>query len=252
MLISIITINLNNFTGLKKTFESVFSQTFTDFEYIVVDGGSVDESPELIKNNQDKISYWQIKKDAGIYQALNQGIKKSKGKYLLFLHSGDYFLDYKALERIFTNDLSVDIIYADAKRLNEKNNKIEIYSQPDHLTSLFFYRYSLCHQSMFFKRELFDKFGFYREDLKIVADWAFNLKIFLSQGCTWQHLSTPIVYFDTNGLSSQNVELLNQERNQVLREFFNDSELVKMEQQFLFRKSLFGKILIKFKIINRF
>ena len=252
MLLTIITTNLNNLKGLQKTFVSVFSQTFTDFEYLVIDGGSTDGSVELIKNNQAKISYWQSQKDGGIYQALNQGIKKARGEYLLFLHSGDYLLDPEALNRVFITKPDADIIYADAKRLNSHTNQPEIYRQPDFLSKLFFYRYSLCHQSMFLKRTLFNKFGFYREDLRVVADWAFNLQLFLSQKCTWQHLATPIVYFDQTGLSSTNLKLLNQEREQVLQELFTHQELKQLRQQFNFRQSFFGKVLIKLGMIGRY
>lgn len=252
MRLSIITVNLNNLKGLQKTFQSVFSQNFTDFEYIVIDGGSTDGSVELIKNNQAKISHWQSQKDEGIYQALNQGIKKARGECLLFLHSGDYLLDPEALNRVFITKPDVDIVYADAKRLNSHTNQSEIYHQPDFLSKLFFYRYSLCHQSMFLKRTLFDKFGLYREDLKIVADWAFNLQLFLSKACTWQHLATPIVYFDQTGVSSTNLELLNQEREQILQELFAHQELEQLRQQFNFRQSLLGKVLIKLGFIGRY
>lgn len=252
MFLTIITTNLNNLQGLQKTFASVFSQTFTDFEYLVIDGGSTDGSVDLIRDNQSKISYWQSQKDGGIYQALNQGIKQAKGEYILFLHSGDYLFDPEALNRVFMTRPDADIIYADAKRLNLDTKQIELYSQPDQLTKLFFYRYSLCHQSMFFKRELFQELGFYREDLKIVADLAFNLKLFLSQKCTWQHLATPIVYFDQSGVSSTNLTLLNQEREQVLRELFSTQELEQLQKQFNFRQSLLGKIFINLGLIGRY
>ena len=82
--LSIITINFNNAEGLKKTMESVFSQSFNDFEYLIIDGGSTDGSVEIIKQNK-KINYWISEKDNGIYDAMNKGILKSFGNYLLFL-----------------------------------------------------------------------------------------------------------------------------------------------------------------------
>lgn len=252
MKLSIVTINLNNKNGLKKTFESIFEQNFVDFEYIVIDGDSTDGSVELIKQYQSKVSYWQSKKDKGIYQALNRGIKKASGEYILFLHSGDYLLDEMALNRVFSAQSDADIIYADAKRLNLVTRQVEIYKQPKSLTKLFFYRYSLCHQAMFFKRSLFKQFGLYREDLSIVADWVFNLQLYLSGQCTWQHLNTPIIYYDIAGISSTNVSLLNQEREQILCEIFSAQELKGLEKQFLFRQTLLGKVLIKLRVIGRY
>ena len=90
--LSIITVNLNNCIGLQKTFDSLFEQIFKDFEQIVIDGGSTDGSRELIETNVDKISYWVSEKDSGIYNAMNKGIIKATGDYLLFLNSGDHLL----------------------------------------------------------------------------------------------------------------------------------------------------------------
>ncbi len=85
--LSIITINLNNLAGLQKTMQSVFEQTFTDYEYIVIDGGSTDGSKEYIEQHSDKLAYWVSEKDKGIYNAMNKGIIKAGGDYLLFLNS---------------------------------------------------------------------------------------------------------------------------------------------------------------------
>ena len=83
--LSIITINYNNLEGLKKTFESVFMQTYQDFEYIVIDGGSTDGSKEYIAENTDKINHWVSEPDKGVYHAMNKGIVKASGEYLLFI-----------------------------------------------------------------------------------------------------------------------------------------------------------------------
>ena len=93
MKISIITINFNNLEGLKKTIESVINQTYSNIEYIVIDGGSTDGSVEVIKEYNDEITYWVFEKDKGIYNAMNKGILKSKGKYLQFLNSEDWLID---------------------------------------------------------------------------------------------------------------------------------------------------------------
>jgi glycosyltransferase involved in cell wall biosynthesis len=90
--LSIITVNLNNIGGLQKTFESVFNQLFSDYEYIVIDGGSTDGSVDIIAQNAIKISYWISERDNGIYHAMNKGIQVSKGEYILFLNSGDSLL----------------------------------------------------------------------------------------------------------------------------------------------------------------
>ena len=98
--LSIITINLNKREGLKKTMQSVFEQSFKDFEYIVIDGGSTDGSKELLQSYSSKITYWVSEKDNGIYHAMNKGAAKSTGNYLLFLNAADVLTDKKVIEKV--------------------------------------------------------------------------------------------------------------------------------------------------------
>ena len=100
MNLSIVTINYNNKKGLAKTIESVTNQEFKDFEWIIVDGGSTDESVALIQDNLNHIDYWVSEKDQGIYDAMNKGIKASTRDYILFLNSGDYFYTNEATKII--------------------------------------------------------------------------------------------------------------------------------------------------------
>ena len=91
MKFSIITVNYNNKEGLRKTIESVIHQTFRDFEFIVIDGGSTDGSDDVLKEYDAQIDYWVSEPDGGIYQGMNKGIKKATGEYLNFMNSGDCF-----------------------------------------------------------------------------------------------------------------------------------------------------------------
>jgi glycosyltransferase involved in cell wall biosynthesis len=89
MKLSVITINYNNAIGLRKTIESVVNQTFRDYEYIIIDGGSTDGSVDVIKEYADKIDYWVSEPDKGIYNAMNKGVAAAHGEYTNFLNSGD-------------------------------------------------------------------------------------------------------------------------------------------------------------------
>ena len=100
MKLSIITINLNNLEGLKKTYESIVCQTFTDYEWLVIDGGSTDGSREFIEQHQEKLAYWCSEPDSGIYNAMNKGIQEAKGEYINFKKSGDYLASKDALTRV--------------------------------------------------------------------------------------------------------------------------------------------------------
>ena len=111
MKLSIITVNLNNCDGLQKTIDSVVSQTFKDFEWIVIDGGSTDGSKELIEQYADHFTYWVSEPDKGIYNAMNKGIRVAKGDYLQFLNSGDYLYDRTTLEKCLLPQNNADVIY---------------------------------------------------------------------------------------------------------------------------------------------
>ena len=99
-LLTIITVNLNNYIGLSKTVESVIGQTFKDFEFIVIDGGSNDGSIEVIKKFARNINYWISESDKGIYNAMNKGIQKAQGQYSLFLNSGDSLYNSGVLQAV--------------------------------------------------------------------------------------------------------------------------------------------------------
>ena len=111
MTLSIITVNLNNRDGLLRTIESVISQTFKDFEWIVIDGGSTDGSKELIEQYADHFAYWVSEPDTGIYNAMNKGIKMAKGEYMQFLNSGDFLRSSTILYDVFSIMPKADIIY---------------------------------------------------------------------------------------------------------------------------------------------
>jgi glycosyltransferase involved in cell wall biosynthesis len=128
--LSIITVNYNNLEGLKKTIESVVSQTWQVFEYIVIDGGSTDGSAAYIEAQSVNIDYWVSEPDNGIYNAMNKGIKAATGEYLLFLNSGDDLTDLKALENNQIHLKEEDIIYFDINVIKE--NSLYIKKSPEY------------------------------------------------------------------------------------------------------------------------
>ena len=101
MKLSIITINLNNASGLEKTIQSVINQTYKDFEFIVIDGASTDGSVEVIKKYSSGINYWVSESDTGIYNAMNKGIRKAQGEYCLFLNSADYLFSPNLISAVY-------------------------------------------------------------------------------------------------------------------------------------------------------
>ena len=218
-ILTIITINYNNREGLLKTIESVISQTFKDYEWIVIDGGSHDGSRELIERYSDHFSYWVSEPDNGVYHAMNKGIRLAKGEYLQFLNSGDWFFDETSLERCFRHSFTSDIVYGDLCFVKQDGGMKKSHF-PNPLTLRYFYRFSLGHNASFIKRELLQE-DLYDERFRIVSDWAFFLKKALDC-CSFEYIDETVSCFDTNGISSVNPELVKQERQTVLNELIPD------------------------------
>lgn len=200
MTLSIITINFNNKDGLQKTINSVIQQSFKDYEWIIIDGGSSDGSEDVIKTYQSHFSFWCSEPDKGIYNAINKGLSHAAGDYIQFLNSGDWLYDSTSLEKAFAQiDGKYDIYYGDMVQVND-GCKLNPITYPDELGFLFFPYNNICHQATFYKRSLFDN-NPYDESFSIVSDWAMNLKL-LFNGSTFKHINQYIVYYDNQGRSS--------------------------------------------------
>ncbi len=218
-LISVITVNLNNVDGLKKTMKSVFEQTWQEFEYIVIDGESTDGSKILIENNNDKINFWVSEKDSGIYNAMNKGIKAATGKYLLFLNSGDWLFESTVFDKVTKKLFGCDVLYGNMiKVFPDGKQHLDKGVNGDEITFKTFAEGTINHSSSLIKRDLFIKFGNYDENLKIVSDWKFFLITLGLNNADVKYLDYAFSYFDMTGISNTNIKLRNRERLQVLRE----------------------------------
>lgn len=219
MKVSIITINYNNAKGLRTTVISVIEQTYKDFEYIVIDGGSFDGSLDVIKQYESKIDLWLSEPDSGIYNAMNKGIKLAKGDYLLFLNAGDRFSSPRSLDLVARRNWFADIVACGIFWDYGVGNKIYI-AQPRRINFQRLLTESISHQSTFIKRSLFTEKG-YQEDYKIISDWIFWFEQLIIHKCTYQHINTPITIYDMSGISNNNPHLNNEERRRYLSSYFN-------------------------------
>jgi glycosyltransferase involved in cell wall biosynthesis len=218
MKFSIITVNYNNKNGLRKTIESVINQTFQDFEYIIIDGGSTDGSIDVIKEYDARINYWISEPDGGIYQGMNKGIRRATGKYMNFMNSGDCFYNNEVLQHVFDRQLISDIIVGKDYHFNYQTQQGFSTILPPRISMLTFYIQTLPHQSSFFKRELFDK-TLYDESLKIVADIKFYIQKICIEGCCVEVINEIICRREPDGISKSNNEQRIIEHKAVLAEF---------------------------------
>lgn len=221
-LISIVTINYNNAEGLDKTLASVNCQTSDEFEHIIVDGGSTDNSVEKIKHydNGNVPRIWISEKDNGIYNAMNKGIRMARGQYLQFLNSGDYLVDKDVILRIsdalrckdFPEILYGNIIVITKKGRLSRNKGV----QGKYVTPWMMYHGAIPHSSAYIKRELFDKYGLYDENMRIVSDWEWYFEVTYYHGIHPKHEDTDVSFFNLNSISETKHELNAKERRQVI------------------------------------
>ena len=164
--VSIITVNLNNLEGLKKTINSVFIQTNNSYELIVIDGGSTDGSKEFIEANKHKIQYWVSEPDKGVYNAMNKGILAAKNEYLFFLNSGDLFFDDQVIENCLPHFNDNCTCISGTISFYEGEDEISTKKHPEKMTFSFANSRIISHQATFIKREAFLKYGLYNENNK--------------------------------------------------------------------------------------
>ena len=214
---SIITINYNNCDGLRRTIESVISQSYKDYEFIIIDGGSTDESREIIEQYSNSINYWVSEPDKGIYNAMNKGIRQAKGDYLNFLNSGDAFYDSDVLASVDKELGDYDIIIGKEYHQDPKTGESATTFLPARISMATFVVSYLPHQSGFIKRSLFED-SLYDENLRIVGDWKFYMQQIVCNERTVKLTDIVVSRREQGGISNANSSLNAEERLKVLHE----------------------------------
>lgn len=211
MKFSIITINYNNLKGLRCTYDSVVSQTCQDFEWIIIDGGSIDGSKEFIERHQNKFSYWCSEPDKGVYDAMNKGIAKAQGEYLNFMNSGDCFYDDHTIENVFSHEMTGDLIYGDwIKVYPDHEEKRQVPKANFNLTVFF---ENECHQAMFIKSEILKVQG-YDVNFPIWADWKRWIEFSL-EGRKFQYVPLTVCRFAAGGFGDKDMAWISKEIDSI-------------------------------------
>jgi glycosyltransferase involved in cell wall biosynthesis len=195
---SIITVCYNERDQIEATCASIVGQTFKDFEWIVIDGGSTDGTLDILHRFKPDITTLVSEPDEGIYDAMNKGIKRAKGLYLLFMNGGDAFAGNKVLNEV-AQAPECDLISGDMIASGDEKSK---RVAPDQLTRDYFKKTTLPHQSSFIARRLFQEHGLYDCSYEIVADLEFFARIFHSADPTYCRLPLTIAVYDDSGISS--------------------------------------------------
>ncbi len=238
MKLTIVTINRNNLAGLQRTLQSVQAQTCTDFEHVVIDGASTDGSAQLVADYAAHAPYavrWLSEPDSGIYNAMNKGIGMATGDYIEILNSGDALASADVVERMFA---ALDarnypeIMYGNMLKTSDwqhfRRDRCGDSSLYTPQSFLYFYCGTLNHDCAYIRRSLFERFGFYNEQMRICSDWEWYIRAIVLGGVQPVYVNIDVTHFDMNGISEsgrKNAEIIARERREYLEKIVPASVL---------------------------
>jgi glycosyltransferase involved in cell wall biosynthesis len=202
--ISIITVCINSLKTIEKTFQSIKNQSYQNIEYIVVDGGSSDDTLKIIKDYSSCISNYISESDKGLYDAMNKGIAMATGDIIGILNSDDIFVDNYVLEKVakFHTKNSIDASVGNITQFNKNDKVIRKYSAKNWSPNKLKIGFMPAHPAIFFKRDLFENYGKYRLDFVSGADYELIIRFFLRNKITWKYSDITTTAMLIGGISS--------------------------------------------------
>lgn len=250
-MISIITVTYNRAQMIRGAIEGVLRQKYKNYEYIIVDGASNDNTIDILKEYEFKFEgrmRWISEPDKGLYDAINKGIKMAKGNIVGIINSDDYFHRDDIFDIIANafKDNNVGAIYGDERDVDEKDhNRVIMYDKSAYFQP-WMYRIGLMppHQTFYARKELFDKYGYYKTDYKIAADFELMLRFAYINHVKFRYIPEALLTFTTGGVSSQltNKWQLNKETVRACRDngLFCCHPMIWLKYIFKLKKKLFN------------
>jgi glycosyltransferase involved in cell wall biosynthesis len=236
-LISVITVCYNAENNLERTILSVLNQTYSNIEYIIIDGGSTDGTIDLIKKYADKITYWQSETDKGIYDAMNKGIQKATGEWINFMNAGDLFSSTTILQQMSdaikprTRILRGNIIRIYPKF---KVKSVGVTTQEPDLMDMF--DNTFHHQACLIQNSLFREFGLYSTDYRLCSDWKFFFDCVVLHNVKSQYVDLTVAHFKMDGTSSNNSILYKKEQESYLKNIYGEEQFNLLHELKVYRK----------------
>lgn len=249
MRLSVITITYNNLSGLQKTARSVVAQRYADMEWIVVDGGSTDGTPEwlaqvanggLISGGAGTASsgtdegYGNLgvkdlgafrfvsEPDEGVYDAQNKGIGMAKGEFCFFLNAGDSFCRADVLERLLAEPVEADIVYGNEVVVDAEGKRVGYCKGVENPGFVDLYNSCMKHQATLIRRALFERYGEYDSSLRICADWEWFFRVIgFRDEVRLCYRDVDVAWFENSGLSYHSPELCRRERQEILDRYMS-------------------------------
>jgi len=232
--LSIVTASLNNADSLSKTIDSIQKQSFLDIEHIVIDGGSTDATLEILQNTNTIYNFlWRSEADNGIADAMNKGVKLSRGKYILFLHADDYLLGRHSIETAtsYLRDECYDIYsapvlleYVDGRRVLRKPYPV-----------LFWYHFKtpFCHQGALVHRRVFDKVGLFYNEFSIAMDYDFFYRA-LKENPRILYQKEPLAIMGAYGVGTRRGTVIKRIEEEYKVQYLNETSRFWKMMQFLY------------------
>jgi len=242
--VSVITVTFNSAATLQNTIDSLAIQDYPNIEYIIVDGNSTDDTLSIIQSNTDVVSKWISEPDTGLYDAMNKGIKMATGDVVGIINSDDFYHRADAISQIVKafEESGKESVYTDIRFVNPDNlNKTVRYYNSKRFKLHKFKRGIMpAHPTFFTYRENFEKFGYYRTDYKIAADFELLVRFLHKHKLGHHYLPIDMMKMRTGGLSTKSwksIYIINQENYRACEENGIDTNFLWLYSRY-FRKLL--------------
>jgi len=209
-IVSIITVSFNSLRTISDTINSVLNQTYPNIEYIIIDGGSIDGTVELVKSFNNRITKFISEPDTGIYNAINKGIRLAEGSFVGIINSDDFFCNNNIIQKVADafGDPETDAVFGDAQFVDPVNTSkiVRYYSSKNFNTGKFKFGFMPAHPSFYVKRELFEKLGYYKTDYKIAADFELLVRFLYIHQINCKYLKMPFLSMRMGGVSNRSIQ----------------------------------------------
>ena len=227
MKISLITVCYNSGKTIEDTFKSVQSQSYKDIEYIVIDGGSKDNTLELINQYKEIIDYTVSEKDNGLYDAMNKGIEKATGDVIGFLNSDDLFCDDMAVEKVmnvFNENSKIDSVYADIYYVDQNNTDKIVRKWITGKQKTFKKGWHPAHPTLYIKKKVYNQYGGFNLKFKLASDFEIMLRFIEKYKISTIYLPEPLIKMRLGGETNKSVENIFRQNKECIKAF-KDNDL---------------------------
>lgn len=227
MKISIITVVYNNDKTIRDAMQSVLGQTYKNIEYVIIDGGSKDNTVNLINEYKEKLGYFVSEKDSGLYDAMNKGILACTGDVIGILNSDDLYQDSHVIKDVmdqFDNDPELDILYGNLVyvKSDDTNKVVRNWKSKSYYKNFFENANVPPHPSLFLKSEVYKSAGLFDLQYKLAADYELMLRIFKKHNFKSKHINKLIIKMRLGGATNQSISNIINQNKEILKAWKNN------------------------------